>query len=408
MNDDYFMSLALAEARQAAVYGEVPVGAVLVLHGKVVAAGRNELISGNDPTAHAEIVALRAAALAIKNYRLDECELFVTIEPCAMCTGAILNSRLKRVVFGACEPKTGAAGSVTNLFAQTQLNHQTHVLGGVLAEESSRLMQDFFRKRRAEKREVARKCYPLRDDALRTPDNFFDNLSVYPWPPHYIHDLLALNGLRMHYLDEQKNQEEGSGVLTYLCLHGDTAWSYEFRHLIPYLLDAGHRVVAPDLIGFGKSDKPKKENFHTFTRHRKILLELVERLDLHNIVLVTDMQSGLLGLTLPMAAPYRYRSLRVFECILEGSNIPLSAGYSIWQEMRSITLNAGEKDRGFRDHRQSHDEDESAALVPFPNLGYRAALRAFHVMEKDGKTEDGTLISDASNKFWIDQSVAAA
>ena len=408
MNDDYFMSLALAEARQAAVYGEVPVGAVLVLHGKVVAVGRNALISGNDPTAHAEIVALRAAALAIKNYRLDQCELFVTIEPCAMCTGAVLNARIKRVVFGACEPKTGAAGSVTNLFAQTQLNHQTHVLGGVLAEESSRLMQDFFRQRRAEQREVTRKCYPLRDDALRTPDNFFDNLNAYPWPPHYIHDLLALNGLRMHYLDERNYQEEGRGVLTYLCLHGDTAWSYEFRHLIPHLLEAGHRVVAPDLIGFGKSDKPKKENFHTFTRHRKILLELVERLDLHNIVLLTDMQSGLLGLTLPMAAPHRYRSLRVFECKPDGPNIPLSAGYSIWQEMRSITLDTREKDRCFRDHGQSHDEDESAALVPFPNLGYRAALRAFHLMEKDGKTEDGTLISDASNKFWIDQSVATA
>ena len=118
------MQLALLQAREAAASGEVPVGAVVVRRGEVIATGRNAPIDGHDPTAHAEIVALRAAAQALGNYRLDNCELFVTQEPCAMCSGAMLHARLKRVVFGAPDPKTGAAGSVVNLFSQAALNHQ--------------------------------------------------------------------------------------------------------------------------------------------------------------------------------------------------------------------------------------------------------------------------------------------
>ena len=170
------MGLALAEARQAAALGEVPVGAVVVRHGEIIATGRNALIAGHDPTAHAEIVALRAAAIILGNYRLDECELFVTLEPCAMCSGALLNARLKRVVYGASEPKTGAAGSVIDLFAQAQLNHHTKVQGGVLAVQSRELMQYFFRQRRGAQREKSMQRHLLRDDALRTPVAFFQDL----------------------------------------------------------------------------------------------------------------------------------------------------------------------------------------------------------------------------------------
>ena len=116
------MRLALAEARAAADAGEVPVGAVVVKDGRVIATGRNAPIAAHDPTAHAEIVALRAAAEALSNYRLDGCQLFVTLEPCAMCAGAMLHARLDRVVYGAADPKTGAAGSVVNLFADARLN----------------------------------------------------------------------------------------------------------------------------------------------------------------------------------------------------------------------------------------------------------------------------------------------
>ena len=162
--DEHFMQLALEQAEQARAAGEVPVGAVVVHQGQVVATGRNAPIDARDPTAHAEIVALRAAALALGNYRLDECELFVTLEPCAMCSGALLNARLRRVVFGAREPRTGAAGSVIDLFAQAQLNHHTRLHGGVLAAASSALLQDFFRQRRAEQSEASRRArFWLRD-----------------------------------------------------------------------------------------------------------------------------------------------------------------------------------------------------------------------------------------------------
>ena len=275
------MALALAQARQAAAAGEIPVGAVVVHQGQVIATGRNAPIDSHDPTAHAEIVALRAAAQVLGNYRLEDCELFVTLEPCAMCSGAMLQARLKRVVFGAPEPKTGAAGSVIDLFAQARLNHQTECQGGVLAVQSAALLQEFFRQRRTEQRQAARQRHPLRDDALRTPDAAFEKLEGYAWMPHYLSDLPALGGLRMHYLDEPARQEEGGAApSTFLCLHGYDAWSYQYRDMIPSLLQAGHRVVAPDLIGFGKSDKPKKESFHTFAHHRQILIELVERLDL--------------------------------------------------------------------------------------------------------------------------------
>ena len=153
MSDIIFMHLALGEAQAAAAAGEVPVGAVVVRRGEVIATGRNAPIDGHDPTAHAEVNALRAAASVLGNYRLDDCELYVTLEPCAMCSGAMLNARLKRVVFGALNAKTGAAGSVVNLFAEARLNHQTTLQGGVLADESAALLQAFFRQRRSDQRD---------------------------------------------------------------------------------------------------------------------------------------------------------------------------------------------------------------------------------------------------------------
>jgi tRNA(adenine34) deaminase len=152
-----FMRLALEQAQHAWRLGEVPVGAVVVKDGVVIATGYNQPIGSHDPTAHAEIVALRAAADKLGNYRLPGCELYVTLEPCAMCSGAMMHARLARVVFGAPDPKTGACGSVLNLFAQEQLNHHTEVAGGVLADEASAMLKAFF----AERRNAARKPAPL-------------------------------------------------------------------------------------------------------------------------------------------------------------------------------------------------------------------------------------------------------
>lgn len=151
MTDEEAMQLALAQAALAAAAGEVPVGAVVLRNGVVIAVGHNAPIARHDPSAHAEMQALRAAAQLLGNYRLPECELFVTLEPCAMCAGAMLHARLKRVVFGASDPKTGAAGSVINLFEQSQLNHQTQVQGGLLTQECAAVLQAFFKLRRIQK-----------------------------------------------------------------------------------------------------------------------------------------------------------------------------------------------------------------------------------------------------------------
>jgi tRNA(adenine34) deaminase len=147
--DQGFMEAALELARQAATLDEVPVGAVVVLDGEIVGRGCNQPISRHDPTAHAEIMALRDAATRLGNYRLPGATLYVTLEPCIMCAGAIMHARIARVVFGARDPKTGAAGSVVDLFAESRLNHHAEVTSGVLAETCGALLSGFFAARRA-------------------------------------------------------------------------------------------------------------------------------------------------------------------------------------------------------------------------------------------------------------------
>ncbi len=142
------MREALAEARKASAAGEVPIGAVIVCRGEMIARGQNSVIRTSDPTAHAEIVALRQAARTFGNYRLSGCVLYVTLEPCAMCAGAMVHARLDRLVFAAADPKAGAAGSVLSVINHPQLNHQMQVEQGVLAEESAELLRSFFRDRR--------------------------------------------------------------------------------------------------------------------------------------------------------------------------------------------------------------------------------------------------------------------
>lgn len=148
MDDQDCMAQALELARTAATLGEVPVGAVVVRAGEIVGRGCNQPIGRHDPTAHAEVMALRDAATRLGNYRLPGCTLYVTLEPCAMCVGAIFHARIARVVFGARDPKTGAAGSVIDLFAEARLNHHAEIVGGVMAEECGALLSEFFAARR--------------------------------------------------------------------------------------------------------------------------------------------------------------------------------------------------------------------------------------------------------------------
>lgn len=414
--DAHWMRLALTEAHAAAQAGEVPVGAVVVRGGQVIATGRNAPVQSHDPTAHAEIVALRAAAVLLGNYRLEDCTLYATLEPCAMCSGALLHARLARVVFGAPEPKTGAAGSVVNLFAQPELNHHTEVEGGVLAGECAALVGEFFAQRRQQQRATALAAHPLRQDALRTPEAHFADLPGYPWAPRYVSDLPALAGLRLHCLDEGPQD----APLVWLCLHGSPGWSYLYRHFLPVLTAAGHRVVAPDLVGFGKSDKPKKDAFHTLAWHRQVLLQLVERLDLRRVVLVVQGDAGVVGLALPPQAPERFVGLLALNTWLATGDAPLPQGLLDWQAFcaRKPLFSVGrllaraclqperfgtDQATGFSpsaaggrlkwgqgagsghiagsaaDQRETVLSGAECAAydAPFPDRGYRAALRAF-------------------------------
>jgi tRNA(adenine34) deaminase len=330
------MRLALQLADQAAAAGEVPVGAVVVRDGVVIGTGRNSPIGSSDPSAHAEIVALRAAAAATGNYRLEDCTLYVTLEPCAMCSGGILHSRIKRVVFGAPDPKTGCAGSVVNLFAQPQLNHQTQLEGGVLAAPAGQLLADFFQQKRVQQRLSS---VPLREDALRTADRHFESLPGYPWQPHYIQDLPSLAGLRLHYLDEGP----ADSLKLYLCLHPIPGWSHTLRHPIQGWLEEGARVLVPDLIGFGKSDKPKREDFHSLSLHARCLQELLERLDARGVVLFAPPSVQTLAVKLADCASARVSGVR-----------PLVI-----------------------DSVQPDGLEQIAMGAPFPDAGHRAAERAF-------------------------------
>jgi tRNA(adenine34) deaminase len=389
MNDIECMGLALQQAQQALAAGEVPVGAVVVKDGQVIAQASNAPIASHDPTAHAEVRALRQAAQVLGNYRLDGCELFVTLEPCVMCAGAMLHARLKRVVFGAFDPKTGAAGSVLNVFANAQLNHQTQIQGGVLAQEGGDILKSFFQAKRVNP-------WPLRDDAVRPSETAFADLPDYPWAAHYLNDLPALQGLRMHYLDEGPVD----APITWLCLHGNPAWSYLYRKMIPVFLAAGHRVVAPDMPGFGKSDQPKKLEAHSFSWHREVLLQFVERLNLQRVNLVVQDWGGILGLTLPMAAAQRYQGLLVMNTSLTTGEAPLSAGFLSWREMCAKSPEFSVSRLFARGNPQMSKAECDAYDAPFPDAGHRAALRAFPAMVPEFAHSPGADISRQARDFW--------
>ena len=334
------MQIALQLAADAAAAGEVPVGAVVVRGGQVIGSGHNSPIQSCDPTAHAEMNALRAAANATGNYRLDDCTLYVTLEPCAMCSGAMLHSRLQRVVFGAAEPKTGCAGSVMNLFADRRLNHHTEVLGGVLAPQAIHQLQGFFQTRRSQQREQA---WPLREDALRTPEACFEGLAGYPWRSSYVSHLSSLAGLRLHYLDLGPTDARPC----YVCLHPIPGWSYQWHQQIEQWLGQGARVLAPDLIGFGKSDKPKRQDFHTLAWHLRYLCEWMEWLDLQDITLVAPDASHVLLQGLGGDG-----GLRVTGLLLLPTDVPKG------QAQQGAPL-------------------RQALQAPYPDAGHRAAERAF-------------------------------
>lgn len=390
----HFMRQALEQARAAAACGEVPVGAVVVRNGQIIGRGRNSPLSALDPTAHAEVLALREAAQALGNYRLEGCTLYVTLEPCTMCSGAMLHARVDMVVYGAAEPKTGAAGSVLNVFGYSEINHQTQVLRGVLAEECAALMAEFFQQRRKEKK--ALELHPLKDWALRNPAEAFADLPRWPWQPQWRSDLPALNGLRLAVVDEG----QANAPLTWLCLHGSPGWGYEFRHLLPGLLAAGHRVVVPDLPGFGCSDQPKKDRQHTAQWHQQIIVELVQSLDLQQVILLGRGDGGRLGLAAAQALPERFTGAWLIdvwplteqpECRQQW--MEQAARKPSWDVAKAMAQIEGEA-----------EADEARAWsAPFAQSGHRAALKAWpRVQAELPAVPEALLLQWAqARKLWL-------
>jgi pimeloyl-ACP methyl ester carboxylesterase len=231
---------------------------------------------------------------------------------------------------------------------------------------------------------------------IRTPDSRFEGLPGYPWRAQYTLSLPALGGLRMHIVDEGPRD----APVTWLCLHGNPAWSYLYRHMIPPFLAAGHRVVAPDRPGFGKSDKPTDVAQHTFGWHRQVLLELVEALDPQRVNLVVQDWGGLLGLTLPMAAPARYRGLLLMNTSLATALEPLPEGFVQWRAMCRGKHDFAISRLFARGNPQMSEAECAAYDAPFPDLACRAATIAFPEMVPEHPDADGAAVSRHAAVFW--------
>jgi len=225
---------------------------------------------------------------------------------------------------------------------------------------------------------------------MRTPDDRFANLPGFPWQPNY----LEWRGLRAHYLDE------GTGTRTLLCLHGEPTWSYLYRKMIPPFLAAGWRVVAPDFIGFGKSDKPTDEETYTFEFHREFLLFFVEKLNLNNVALAVQDWGGLLGLTLPMEMPERFERLLVMNTTLGTGDTPLSPGFVQWRDYVAKTPGMDCGKLLGRACPQLSPAEAAAYEAPYPDAASKAGVRRFPQLVPDRPDAPGAAISRRARDFW--------
>lgn len=235
--------------------------------------------------------------------------------------------------------------------------------------------------------------------ALRTPDERFTNLPGYAFEPHYLDKLSGYEGLRLHYLDEGPR----SAAKVYLCLHGNPAWSYLYRKMIPPFLSDGGRVVAPDLFGFGRSDKPIDPSSYGFKFHRSTLLRFIEALDLRNVTLVCQDWGGILGLTLPMDMPERFDRLLVMNTTLATGDEPLSEGFLAWRDWcrHQPDMAVGKLFR--RSHKSLSEEEARAYDAPFPDLSYKAGILSFPRLVCDNPDAPGAALSRAARQWWRKQ-----
>lgn len=241
---------------------------------------------------------------------------------------------------------------------------------------------------------------PVLPDVLRTPDARFAALPGYDFTPHYIATLPGLEGLRVHFLDEGPPDASD----TVLCLHGQPTWSYLYRKMLPVFVAAGQRVIAPDFLGFGRSDKPTDDAFYTFTRHRQMLLGFVRALKLRNVTLVVQDWGGLLGLTLPMAMPDVFKRLIVMNTALGTGDLPLGKGFTDWRAFSNSKPDmdvAGLMQRSVGDSLSA--QEAQAYGAPFPEVHYKAGVRRFPNLVPDNPDADGAAISREARAWWSSQ-----
>ena len=231
---------------------------------------------------------------------------------------------------------------------------------------------------------------------LRTPDERFANLPGFAFAPRYAEGLAGFDGLRVHYLDEGPKE----AAQTFLCLHGQPTWCYLYRKMIPVFTGAGARVIAPDLIGFGRSDKPTDEAFYAFTRHRDMLRAFVERLDLTNVTLVCQDWGGILGLTLPMDMPARFSRLLVMNTALGTGDVPLGKGFLDWRAWSNKNPDMDIARLMKRAVPQLGDAEAAAYAAPFPDASYKAGVRRFPNLVPDNPDADGAAISRRARDWW--------
>ena len=234
--------------------------------------------------------------------------------------------------------------------------------------------------------------------ALRTPDARFDSLPGYAFAPHYLDDLAGFDGLRLHYLDENP-QARGP---VFLCLHGEPTWSYLYRRMIPVFAGTGARVVAPDLFGFGRSDKPVDDATYTFGFHRRMLLGFIERLDLRDITLVVQDWGGLLGLTLPMAAPARFSRLIVMNTTLAVGETP-GPGFDAWRAYAAANPDLPVGALMQRSTPHLTPAEVAAYDAPFPDARFKGGARRFPQLVMVSPDMEGADVSRQAARWWSEQ-----
>jgi haloalkane dehalogenase len=235
--------------------------------------------------------------------------------------------------------------------------------------------------------------------ALRTPDERFLDLPGYAYAPRYLQDLPGFEGLRLHYVDEGRLD----ATHAFLCLHGQPTWSYLYRKMIPVFAAAGARVIAPDLFGFGRSDKPEDDGFYTFTRHRASLAAFIERLDLANLTLVCQDWGGLLGLTLPMDMPQRFARLLIMNTALGTGDTPLTEGFLAWRAWCNKNPDLDVAKLMGRSCPQLSAAEREAYAAPYPDAGYKAGVRRFPNLVPDSPDAEGAEISRRARSWWQGQ-----